>query len=293
VVLIGGAQRSGTTLLQTLLANAASSPVLPEAHILCDLMASFRRAKEAPKKTEFYYASGDDLLAFFRACAERHISDLARRVGGADILVLKDPNFARFDAEAAAMLPTAIRIICLRDPRDIAASFLKIGRRQTEGEAGKYRRRDIHFIGKKIVESYAGLARDPSPGNRHFIRYEELAEAPARVLRTLANVTGLTLSLDHIDSPVWLEAEARHEEAWISPLENQKPSTESVGAYREVMRPREIALIERICTPVMSFGGYEPSASPTTGVLTGPAKLARDVVHRIRRGYWSYRARVP
>jgi hypothetical protein len=293
VVLIGGAQRSGTTLLQTLLANAAGAPVLPEAHILCDLMASFKRAKDSPKKTEFYYASSDDLLSFFRSCAERHIADLTRRVGGADVLVLKDPNFAQFDAEAASMLPNAIRIVCLRDPRDITASFLKIGRRQMQGEAGKYRRRDIHFIGKKIVGSYAGLARDPAPRNLHFIHYEELAEAPAKVLQDLANATGLKLSLDRIDNPVWLEAEARHEEAWISPLEEQKPSTESVGAYRDVMRPREITLIEQICASVMSFGGYKPSSSPESGALTGPTKLARDIVNRIRRGYWSYRARVP
>ena len=123
--------------------------------------------------------------------------------------------------------------------------------------------------------------------------YEELVEAPAKTLQTLASATGLKLSLDRIDNPVWLEAEARHEEAWISPLEEQKPSTESVGAYRDVMRPREIALIEQICAPVMSFGGYEPSSSPATGALTGPMKLARDVMNRIRRGYWSYRARFP
>jgi hypothetical protein len=293
VVLIGGAQRSGTTLLQTLLANAASSPVLPEAHILCDLMAAFKRAKDAPKKTEFYYASGDKLLAFFRSCAERHMADLAQRLGGPDILVLKDPNFARFDAEVSSILPKAIRVICLRDPRDIAASFLKIGRRQTEGEAGKYRRRDIHFIAKKIVEAYAGLTRDPLPRNLHFVRYEELAETPAKVLQDLASTTGLRLSLDRVDNPVWLKAEARHEEAWTSPLEEQKPSTESVGAYRDEMRPREIAIIEQICAPVMSFAGYEPSSLRASRVLTGPTKLASDFLDRVRRSYWAYRARFP
>jgi hypothetical protein len=293
LVLIGGAQRSVTTLLQTLLANAAGAPVLPEAHILCDLMASFKRAKDAPKKTQFYYASGEDLLTFFRACAERHVADLAQRVGGAEILVLKDPNFAQVDAEAASMLPSAIRIVCIRDPRDIAASFLKIGQRETQAEAGKYRRRDIHFIGKKIVTSYAGLLADPSAKDIHCVRYEELVEAPAKTLQAIASATGLKLSLDRIDNPVWLEAEARHEEAWISPLEEQKPSAESVGAYRTAMRPREIALIEQICAPVMNFAGYEPSSLPAPQSANGPAKLARDIVNRIRRGYWSYRARFP
>ena len=40
LILIGGGQRSGTTLLQTLLANALGSPNLPEAHILSDILAS-------------------------------------------------------------------------------------------------------------------------------------------------------------------------------------------------------------------------------------------------------------
>jgi hypothetical protein len=48
LILIGGAQRSGTTLLQTLLANAIDEPILPEAHILCDMLTSFKRAKRLP-----------------------------------------------------------------------------------------------------------------------------------------------------------------------------------------------------------------------------------------------------
>ena len=292
LVLIGGAQRSGTTLLQTLLANALDAPVLPEAHILCDLMESFKRAKDAPKKTQYFYANGKDLLGFFRACAERHVADIAEGVKGAGALVLKDPNFVRFNAEAASMLPHAIRIVCLRDPRDIAASFLRIGQRETGGEAGKYRRRDIHFIGKKIVDSYGGLLEGPSP-DVHLVRYEALAAAPKGTLQALGLETGLDLDLDRIDNPVWLEREARHDSAWISALEERAPSTESVGAYKTAMRPREIALLEDICGSIMDFAGYDRSSPPARRAADVPAKLARGIVNRLRRGYWSYRARFP
>jgi hypothetical protein len=292
LILIGGAQRSGTTLLQTLLANALGTPVLPEAHILCDLMESYKRAKDAPRKTQYFYAGGDELLAFFRACAERHIGDLASRLDGTDSLVLKDPNFVRFDEEAASLLPNAVRIVCLRDPRDIAASFLRIGQRETQGEAGKYRRRDIHFIGKKIVESYAGLADRRSP-NLHCVRYEELVAAPKDTLRELANGAGLKLSLDRIDNPVWLESGARHDPAWVSHLEEGAPSTESVGSYRKAMSAREAALVEQICTDVMDFAGYAPASPPPRGSVEGPARFARGIVNRLKRGYWSYRARFP
>lgn len=127
LIFIGGAQRSGTTLLQTLLANALDAPILPEAHILCDLLASYKRARETAKKTHFYYATDEDLLSFFRFCANRHIADLTKLVGAPSVLVLKDPNFIQFEAEATAIFPDAIRIVCLRDPRDITASFLRIG----------------------------------------------------------------------------------------------------------------------------------------------------------------------
>ena len=55
LIIIGGAQRSGTTLLQTLLANALNAPLLPEAHILCDILAAYKRAKEFGHKTYFFY----------------------------------------------------------------------------------------------------------------------------------------------------------------------------------------------------------------------------------------------
>lgn len=293
LILIGGAQRSGTTLLQTLLANALDAAILPEAHILCDLLASYKRAKDIAPKTRFYYASDEDLLSFYRFCADRHIADLASCVVDRSALVLKDPNFIQVDAEAAAIFPDAIRIACLRDPRDIAASFLRIGQREpSEGEAGKYRRRDIHFIGKKILGSYASLMQGPQPPSTRLVRYEELVTKPRETLEALARVTGLALSLDRIEEPVWLDAEARHDAAWISELEGQKPSAASVGACKTVMRPRELALIEQICAPVMVWAGYNRSTSQLMPPEWGPASLARSFSSWMRKTYRSYRERV-
>ena len=123
LVLIGGAQRSGTTLLQTLLANALGTPVLPESHILCDILTAHKRARQFWNKTRFYYRTEDDLLDFFRAFATRHIEDLARASISQSVLVLKDPNFVQLLPEAAAIFPECHRIVCVRDPRDIVASF--------------------------------------------------------------------------------------------------------------------------------------------------------------------------
>jgi Sulfotransferase family len=283
LVLIGGAQRSGTTLLQTMLANALATPVLSEAHILCDLLAAFKRAKSTPRKTQYYYKTDGDLLAFFQDCVNRHVADLRRNVGAASALVLKDPNLIQVDGEAAAVLPSAIRIACLRDPRDIAASFLRIGQReQPEGIPGKYRRRDIDFIGKKILGAYAPLMQDRAAADVILVRYEDVVTKPGETLADLARETGLPLSLERIDTMEWLEAESRHDPAWITELEEKEPSAASVGTYKTVMRPSEIALIEEICAPLMAWAGYENAMPRISSAGWGLARLPRALVRRMR-----------
>ena len=78
LVLIGGAQRSGTTLVQTLIANALNVSVLPEAHILSDILAGYKRAKALSNKTQRFYQTAEDLRAFFRLIALRHLDDIVR-----------------------------------------------------------------------------------------------------------------------------------------------------------------------------------------------------------------------
>ena len=257
LVLIGGAQRSGTTLLQTLLANALQSPILPEAHILSDILASYKRAREFGNKTRFFYPTDGDLRAFFQSFAERHIADLVSAARPGDFLVLKDPNFVQVMGEASILLPQALRIVAMRDPRDIAASFVQIGQRQTGTKPSKYEKRDIGFISQKILASYRPLM-DAAQPSAFIVRYEELASDPVRCLDVLARDTGLKVSFDRIEHPVWLDAQARHDASWISELEGGKASPASIGSFQRVLRGDEIAVVQCICEPIMIRFGYAP-----------------------------------
>jgi hypothetical protein len=262
LIIIGGAQRSGTTLLQTLLANALKVPLLPEAHIFCDILAAYKRAKEFGNKTRFFYATQNDLSSFFQSIAVRHICDIITRVGSTSALVLKDPNLIQVLDEAAALFPQCIRIVCLRDPRDIAASFLQIGQRQpTEGKPSKYRKRDIGFTANKILGAYAPWMDSAQSANTFVVRYEDMASEPRGALQALARDTGLELSLDRIDHPIWLAADARHQTSWITQLEGQKPSSESIGSFKRVLRSDEVAFVQQICEPIMKRFAYPPVQS--------------------------------
>lgn len=263
LILIGGAQRSGTTLLQTLLANALNSPILPEAHILHDILATYRRAKQFGIKTGFFYATEGDLLSFFQSFARRHVADIVARAGNSTALVLKDPSFIQSLGEAAAVFPRSIRIVCLRDPRDIAASFLKIGERElSRRKTGKYGKRDIGFICRKILSSYSPLLGSEATANAIMVRYEELASDPRKVLLDLARETGLAISLGHLENPVWLAADARHDASWITELEGRGASPASIGSFQQILREDEIITVQTICEPIMSRFGYTPVAYP-------------------------------
>jgi len=280
LVLIGGAQRSGTTLMQTLLANALQSPNLPEAHILSDILAAYKRAKEFGNKTRFFYTTDDGLQSFFSLFAQRHLADIVACAKPHSVLVLKDPNFAQVLDEASVVFPHALRIVSLRDPRDIAASFVQIGQRQTGTtqsaiKPSKYEKRDIGFISKKILASYQPLLdMAPLQPNTFVVRYEELASDPRSSLRALAGEADLELSLDRVEQPDWLAVDARHEASWVTELEGDKPSAASIGSFTRVLRGDEIAIVQTICEPIMSRFGYTP---------VGDRELRRDrVLKRLR-----------
>jgi len=263
LVLIGGAQRSGTTLLQTLLATALGSPILPEAHILSDIFAAYKRAKAFGNKTGYFYATDAELRGFFQSFAERHVADIVVRAKPGAALVLKDPNFIQVLDEAADLFPRSVRIVCIRDPRDIAASFVQIGQRQSsDTKPGKYERRDINFISKKILASYQHVLDAEQPADAFMVRYEEIASDPKGALRSLACETGLTLSLDRVEQPVWLDAQARHEASWITELEGAQASPASIGSFKRVLTGEEVATVQKICEPVMTRFGYEPLDDP-------------------------------
>ena len=233
LVLIGGAQRSGTTLLQTLLANALEFPILPEAHILSDILTAYKRARKFGNKTGIFTRRTMTFARFFNLLPSGTSPTSVASAKPATVLVLKDPNFIQVFDEAAALFPHSVRIVCMRDPRDVAASFVQIGQRQSGPEPGRYAKRDISFISKKILASYQSLMQAMQPPSAVVVRYEDLANDPRGSLQALARDTRLELSLDRIDQPVWLDAEARHEASWITELEGDTLHPPALGPSSE------------------------------------------------------------
>ncbi len=258
-VLVCGPQRSGTTLVQTILANALSSPLLPEAHIFCATVQVCFDALANWIKNSAYYRDQADCRAQFRAIYGGQLQHLCDLKGRPDYLVLKDPNFVKY----LPLLPdltgsnTAI-VAVVRDPRDIAASYVKIGKRQiAAGETSKYTRRDIGFICSKINESCQQLLL-PIPAHTQVVRYEDFVLDPSGELQRLASHFGWRLAdiQRSIDHPVWVDPSNRHKASWITELEDGAVSAASVGSFADILTTTERVAVEQHCAEILLKFNY-------------------------------------
>jgi hypothetical protein len=258
VIIIGGAQRSGTTLFQTLMANALpQSPVLSEDHILCDIIAAYNRAKVNWHKTSIYYETRDDLYKYFSKIALLHIDNLIARYQGSEYFVLKDPSFSKYLNEISEILPDSNLFLCVRDPRDIVASYIKIGiRDKKNSENNQYADRNISFICKRINQAYNTILKYKLPSRLIIVKYEDLVINTNALIRSLSKQAHLPLEIPDYNQMKWLDDHLRHTKTWITELERHSPSSENIGNYKMILSNQEKIQIEQECMLIFKMFEY-------------------------------------
>ena len=117
-------------------------------------------------------------------------------------------------------------------PRDIAASLFKFVGGSERGQAWEIPQTRLGSIANKILAAYSPWMNSAQSANALVVRYEDVASEPRRAVQVLARDAGFEFSLDRIEHLTWLAADARHQASWITQLEGQKPSAESIGAFK-------------------------------------------------------------
>jgi len=258
-IIVTGPQRSGTTLLQTALVSVIGcGPNLAEAHTLCDLLSLLKRGRQQWAKTEDFFSDDADLFAYVRSAIDAVLGRLVQRYPDVPIVVLKDPGFVQVARELKEVLPQAALLCSIRDPRDIAASYVKIGEREAMAEKpSKYQARNIAFIASKIKQSLDAIAEADAAGLFRLIRYEDVVENAESALGAVCREWALPFDASGLQDMRWLEADKRHQQAWISELEERGVSRQSLGNYRTVLTADEIRCVEKKCSDWMRSYGYE------------------------------------
>lgn len=266
VIFVTGVARSGTTLMQGLL--AASEDVMEpaaECAFLRDLATAYAGGlRDWRSFTHDLFVDANAYRDLNRRIVGLYLEQLRERFATAKRLLQKAPSIAPQVSALANLLPNAAFVVMLRDPRDtIASQFVRWQR-----------------VGKKInlarqLQRYtqlnALLRRQHAklPGRMALVRYEGLVQDPVGTMDRIAEFLGVRPPADPAGL-AWRHKRQRDDPS-ASRLDGRPVSAETVASFRRTLPPAMLATIEAHRTKIEEKIGlpvFHDADSPT-----GPAVL--------------------
>ena len=247
-VFVGGAPRTGTTVLHALICTGPRvNDYIAECTYLAGLMACYDDCLGLfDVHTKYYF---DDLSAFaeFHAgMVETFLVKAWERTGKPELLALKSPILTLYFHHLARLLPGAKFVVSVREPRDAILSRVEVAQRKGDVApddalhaacleyAAIYRAvlDNIDAFGDRILfVDYAGLVRDEG----ELTRISGFVDTvhPAAIWSG-----GLTHPGDHTDTE------------WATPLYGERMSPASVGRFEGKLSGPMLQTISDLCGDV-------------------------------------------
>ena len=268
---IGGINRSGTTLLQSILcSDSETNPLIHEASYLRKIIEAYETGLyKFEEHGKYYFSSVDEMREFTASWAKQFLDKVYKRYPGSRHLVLKHPPMTSkfpllMELLDAVNIDTKFFII-VRDPRDVAASLVKIGeqlRAQNDPE-GNSLPRNMQILANYYMSTYMPALSHKNPKYQQrltIIKYEDLVTQPELSYEKIRKASGL--ALDGLNTKGdWANDELDYkqlkqsENAWLSNLWGKKITNSRIGSYRQILTANEIKQMESACAgPLKSFG---------------------------------------
>jgi len=273
IVFVGGAMRSGTTILHRVLCTAEGShPYIAESWYLLGQMRLYRDTMERYEvRGEDFFGPKANFDAHMRGLFEDHIDSVVRLHSPATLAVLKHPELTAQFPTLGRWFPRSHLVVNVRDPRDTIASIMVVmEKHRAAGVAPKSAERPA--IGK-LCNIFLGHYRwmekaKPKIAERIVLaRYETPMASPAETLHGLEQSLGVKFDMQRVmafgeirEKSANLDPEHRLAHpffgAYYSELYNKTLSDERIGRYAETLTAAEIAEIETRCAGFAAQYGY-------------------------------------
>lgn len=252
VIFVGGAMRTGTSLLQNVLSSCPNANDMSvECQYLTDqLKLHVKWARQNERALTDFFGGKDGLKDFTRQLSLNFLKQTHIQQGSPENLILKHPEMTPFFSLLADLLPDARFVISVRDPKDIVASMLVVAAKQKElGRTSNMRQagRDMARLTNLALSFYQNLNTMPKsdPLRHRFIRYEDLVRKSDQLVPQIAAFTGLDLSSYNPAAP-WRYTRPRGtNKAFDTQIRGKGLQDSSVGNYRQHLSETEIFEVEK------------------------------------------------
>lgn len=255
-IFIGGAARSGTTLLRVMLDSHSRIACGPELKIIPDWLQQWQHdiksfGNYAAENLRMERGVIDDA---YRAKLSR-LFNWVRERSGKPRIAEKTPHNVIYFGHIDQLFPDSPLIHVIRDGRDVVASLLGMEWYYPDGRRVPYTK-DVAAAGRYWAKAVtAGLKARRHLGEKVLeVRYESLVEQPEREMRRV---------LAHLDEP-WDEAVLHHDRyphdlaGETSAGQVSRPVyTASVGRWRTVLSDGDLATIREKTGRLLAELGYD------------------------------------
>ncbi|HEY7525931.1 MAG TPA: sulfotransferase [Candidatus Limnocylindria bacterium] len=310
-ILIGGLERTGTSLIFALLASHPRIAMtrrtnwwtyfdgrfgdLGQDEALRRILAEMRQYRRHRKLEPDF----DRLEADFRAGERSYCrlfdlleSQHAERVGRprwGD----KSLHTERYADRVFECFPEARILHMLRDPRDRYASAVKRwkSRRGGVGSATAAWLASVE-LGRRNVERY--------PRQYRFLQYEHLVRDPEGELRAVCEFIGEPFDPSMLGMAGAADFRDAGGNSSFGRFSAGEISPRSIGRFRDVLSPREIAFVQRTAGDEMRSLGYEDAGTRLDGserlafaLGTVPVNAAKMALWRARERWYDLTGRAP
>lgn len=238
-IFVGGAPRSGTTLLQNMLDSHPDIIGGPEFLHLPDII-QFRQSMRPSLEKGWLdeYCTRSEADAYIKQLVNNFLLPLAKN-NTVSFLSEKTPGNIRIFSELAELFPDAVFLQIVRDPRAVVSSMLKVGRRAREkGVQTQPFTRNIIDAASYLKVCYSKGVEFQSRNHERLltIKYEDLVTHPGRLTRQVCNFLNLPWDAEMLrpDKHEHTGEEAITNDIWYNSKEyKRQPSKTEIGKWKK------------------------------------------------------------
>jgi len=271
VCFVGGAARSGTTLVQSILcSDQEANPLLTEVSPLTIMLNGHRDSiKNFHLYPGMYFNDETEIDTLYASLVKKFFYHVKNKYK-CKKLVLRAPVITKYFPVLKRLVDSVeyrTKFICvIRDPRSTISSMItwnQISKERKDKGILKYER-NIGEITSFYNSFYMQLLREKKLFTEQsllFMRYEDIVSDAKDAVRTLSSYSGLDLkSYDPLVDWQRVEYDFADEDSIyspaITPLYGKPISNERIFSYKEMLEPNEIAEIEERCEVIFRRFNY-------------------------------------